>query len=91
MITAVAATVTPTGVVVAPPDLDREQWLTVRRTGVGGSEVAAVLGVPGDYIDGETVPQPAPQGVELATVEAVPSLFSRWPEAAEPAAADAAQ
>jgi putative phage-type endonuclease len=43
--TAAPATVTPTGVVVAPPDLDREQWLTVRRTGVGGSEVAAILGM----------------------------------------------
>ncbi|KFK89994.1 hypothetical protein IX27_02890 [Streptomyces sp. JS01] len=40
-----APLVTPTGVVVAPPDLDREQWLTVRRTGVGGSEVAAILGM----------------------------------------------
>lgn len=39
------ATVTPTGLVVAPPNLVREQWLTVRRTGVGGSEVAAVLGM----------------------------------------------
>lgn len=38
-------TVTPTGVVVAPPGLDREQWLTVRRTGIGGSEIAAVLGM----------------------------------------------
>lgn len=38
-------TVTPTGVVVAPASLDREQWLTVRRTGIGGSEVAAVLGM----------------------------------------------
>ncbi|MER5934109.1 lambda-exonuclease family protein [Streptomyces sp. NPDC002054] len=40
-----APLVTPTGVVVAPSNLDREQWLTVRRTGVGGSEVAAVLGM----------------------------------------------
>ena len=38
-------TVTPTGVVVAPPGLDREQWLTVRRTGIGGSEVAGILGM----------------------------------------------
>ncbi|MFM9368092.1 YqaJ viral recombinase family protein [Streptomyces sp. Da 82-17] len=37
--------VTPSAVVVAPPGLEREQWLTVRRTGVGGSEVAAVLGM----------------------------------------------
>ncbi|MFI6055525.1 YqaJ viral recombinase family protein [Streptomyces violascens] len=38
-------TVTPTGVVVAPAGLNRERWLTVRRTGVGGSEVAAILGM----------------------------------------------
>ena len=36
---------TPTGVVVAPSGLDREQWLNVRRSGVGGSDVAAVLGM----------------------------------------------
>lgn len=36
---------TPSGVVVAPPGLDREEWLAARRTGVGGSEVAAVLGM----------------------------------------------
>lgn len=36
---------TPTGVVIAPPTLEREQWLDVRRRGVGGSDVAAVLGM----------------------------------------------
>lgn len=40
-----APLVTPTGVVVAPPGLGREQWLTLRRRGVGGSEVAAILGM----------------------------------------------
>ncbi|WP_167828715.1 lambda-exonuclease family protein [Streptomyces sp. MZ04] len=39
------ATITPTGVVIAPPSLDREGWLALRRTGVGGSDVAAVLGM----------------------------------------------
>ncbi|MFE6689620.1 YqaJ viral recombinase family protein [Streptomyces sp. NPDC057743] len=37
--------VTPTGVVVAPPGLERAEWLRVRRAGIGGSEVAAVLGM----------------------------------------------
>jgi putative phage-type endonuclease len=37
--------ITPTGEVVAPASLDREQWLAARRRGVGGSEVAAVLGM----------------------------------------------
>ncbi|MCT9090610.1 YqaJ viral recombinase family protein [Streptomyces sp. ASQP_92] len=45
MNTAAPAIVTPTGVVVAPPNLDREQWLAARRTGVGGSDIAAVLGM----------------------------------------------
>ncbi|MEU2393994.1 lambda-exonuclease family protein [Streptomyces sp. NPDC007369] len=39
------ALVTPTGVVVAPPGLDHEAWLAARRAGVGGSDVAAVLGM----------------------------------------------
>ncbi|WP_369377633.1 YqaJ viral recombinase family protein [Streptomyces sp. cg36] len=39
------ATATPTGVVVAPPGLGREQWLAARRSGIGGSDVAAVLGM----------------------------------------------
>ncbi|MEU2179695.1 YqaJ viral recombinase family protein [Streptomyces thermolilacinus] len=43
--TAQPALVTPTGVVVAPAGLAREEWLKVRRTGIGGSEVAAVLGM----------------------------------------------
>ncbi|MEU5302243.1 YqaJ viral recombinase family protein [Streptomyces noursei] len=37
--------VTPTGLVVAPPGLEREAWLSVRRQGIGGSDVAAVLGM----------------------------------------------
>ncbi|ARX85657.1 hypothetical protein SMD44_05121 [Streptomyces alboflavus] len=37
--------VTPAGVVVAPPHLPRERWLATRRTGIGGSDVAAVLGM----------------------------------------------
>lgn len=40
-----SAAATPTGVVVAPAGLEREQWLDVRRKGVGGSDVAAVLGM----------------------------------------------
>lgn len=67
------ATVTPTGVVVAPAGLDREQWLTVRRTGIGGSEIAAVLGMSKHaspyevYLDkrGE-LPLDRPQPAELA-------------------------
>ncbi|MCA6093466.1 YqaJ viral recombinase family protein [Streptomyces sp. SCA3-4] len=64
---------TPTGVVVAPAGLDREQWLAVRRKGVGGSDVAAVLGMSKYasayevYLDkrGE-LPLDRPQSAELA-------------------------
>ncbi|MEX2984554.1 YqaJ viral recombinase family protein [Streptomyces sp. C36] len=64
---------TPTGAVVAPAGLDREQWLAVRRTGIGGSEIAAVLGMskyasPYEvYLDkrGE-LPLDRPQPAELA-------------------------
>ncbi|MDT3395570.1 YqaJ viral recombinase family protein [Streptomyces sp. B1866] len=39
------AAVTPAGVVVTAPGVERERWLAARRTGVGGSDVAAVLGM----------------------------------------------
>jgi putative phage-type endonuclease len=34
--------------VVLPADATREQWLAARRTGIGGSDAAAVLGLGGD-------------------------------------------
>ncbi|MGW1277995.1 YqaJ viral recombinase family nuclease [Streptomyces tsukubensis] len=45
MISSPPALVTPTGVIAAPAGLDREQWLDARRAGVGGSDIAAVLGM----------------------------------------------
>lgn len=38
---------TPTGTIIArlDPQLDRELWLTLRRTGIGSSDMAAVLGM----------------------------------------------
>ncbi|MFF4738802.1 recombinase RecT [Streptomyces sp. NPDC001262] len=45
--------------------------------------------VPGEYIEGEIVEQPTAQGAEHV-VEDVPSQFEGWPEAAEPAAVEAA-
>jgi len=32
-------------VVIAPPDLSRPEWLAVRRRGIGGSDVAGILGM----------------------------------------------
>jgi putative phage-type endonuclease len=37
--------VTPTGVLVAPYDTPREEWLELRRGGIGGSDALAVLGL----------------------------------------------
>ncbi|MEU2179696.1 recombinase RecT [Streptomyces thermolilacinus] len=45
------------------------------------------LDAPGDYIEGEIVERPA---AEQAAVEDVPERFAGWPEAAEPAVAEAA-
>lgn len=36
--------VTPTAVRVLPADADRDTWLAARRTGIGSSDVAAILG-----------------------------------------------
>ncbi|MGW2484963.1 recombinase RecT [Streptomyces sp. NPDC001571] len=47
------------------------------------------LDVPGDYIEGEIVTQPAPQGAEQ--VEDIPAQFAGWAEAAEPAVEVTAQ
>jgi putative phage-type endonuclease len=38
----------PDSVLIAPPGLDREQWLTIRRRGIGGSDIAAICGLD-DY------------------------------------------
>jgi len=40
-----ARKVTPTGVLLAPSDIPEEEWLALRRTGVGGSDIAALLGM----------------------------------------------
>ncbi|MFD7236437.1 YqaJ viral recombinase family protein [Streptomyces syringium] len=71
---ALPAPVTPTGVVVAPPGLDREQWLAARRTGVGGSDIAGILGMSkytsplALYLDkiGESVSGPSSPGLAEA-------------------------
>lgn len=36
---------TPTARLLAPSGLSREEWLKVRQTGIGGSDVAAILGM----------------------------------------------
>ena len=37
--------VTPTGILVATSDLPEDEWLALRRTGIGASDIAALLGM----------------------------------------------
>jgi putative phage-type endonuclease len=37
----------PDAVLIAPPGLDRAEWLAVRRRGIGGSDIAAICGMDG--------------------------------------------
>ena len=37
--------VTPTGILVAPSDIPEDEWLALRKTGIGGSDLGAVLGM----------------------------------------------
>ena len=76
--TAVAVTqerkATPTGVLVAPHDIPREDWLELRKAGIGGSDLPALLGMsqytsPYElYLDkrGELPEVPRPEALERA-------------------------
>jgi putative phage-type endonuclease len=44
-VTTTVELVTPTGVLIAPPGLSREEFLAARADGIGGSDIAAVLGM----------------------------------------------
>ena len=44
--------VTPTGRLILPATADRADWLTARRSGIGSSDVPAILGLV-DYIFAE--------------------------------------
>ena len=37
--------VTPTGILVAPSDIPEDEWLALRKTGIGGSDAGALLGM----------------------------------------------
>lgn len=37
--------VTPTGILAAPSDIPEREWLEMRRTGIGGSDIAALVGL----------------------------------------------
>ncbi|OKI35172.1 endonuclease [Streptomyces sp. TSRI0281] len=39
----------PTARLLLPADASREEWLAVRRSGIGGSDVAGILGLGGKY------------------------------------------
>jgi putative phage-type endonuclease len=66
--------VTPTGLLVAPSGIPKTEWLALRRTGIGGSDVGALLGMskyasPYDlYLDkrGERPEMPRSEALEKA-------------------------
>ena len=41
--------VTPTGILVAPSGIPEYEWLALRKTGIGGSDVGALLGMGAEY------------------------------------------
>lgn len=74
---------TPTGILIAPAGLPREQWLALRRSGIGGSDIGALLGLSRYtsafelYLDkrGELPAIPRPEALERA---------ARWGHLHEP-------
>jgi YqaJ-like recombinase protein len=40
-----ARKVTPTGILVAPSGIPEAEWLALRKTGIGGSDIGALLGM----------------------------------------------
>ncbi len=75
--------VTPTGVLIATSGIPEDQWLALRQTGIGGSDVGSLLGMnkytsPRElYLEkrGELPPMPRSEGLERA---------ARWGHLHEP-------
>lgn len=71
-----ARKVTPTGVLAASSGIPEDEWLTLRKTGIGGSDIAALLGMdrytsPYElYLDkrGELPDQPRSEALERAAM-----------------------
>ncbi|MEU1373040.1 YqaJ viral recombinase family protein [Streptomyces triculaminicus] len=71
--------VTPTGRLVLPADADRERWLTARRSGIGSSDIAAVLGIS-RFGNALSVYHDKTGGLPLESEDSEPALWGRIDE-----------
>lgn len=68
--------VTPTGRLILSADADRADWLTARRSGIGSSDIAAVLGIS-RYGNALSVYHDKTGGLPLETDDSEPALWGR--------------
>ncbi|MGW2209956.1 YqaJ viral recombinase family nuclease [Streptomyces sp. NPDC001781] len=68
--------VTPTGRLILPADADRADWLTARRSGIGSSDIAAILGIS-RYGNALSVWHDKTGGLPLDGDDSEPALWGR--------------
>jgi putative phage-type endonuclease len=68
--------VTPTGRLILPADADRADWLTARRSGLGSSDMAAILGISA-YGNALSVWHDKTGGLPLEGDDSEPALWGR--------------
>ncbi|MGW6747593.1 YqaJ viral recombinase family nuclease [Streptomyces sp. NPDC055006] len=71
--------VTPTGRLILPADADRADWLTARRSGIGSSDIASILGIS-KYGNALSVWHDKTGGLPLETDDSEPALWGRIDE-----------
>ncbi len=71
--------VTPTGRLILSADADRADWLTARRSGLGSSDIAAVLGIS-KYGNALSVYHDKTGGLPLESDDSEPALWGRIDE-----------
>ncbi|MEU9792937.1 lambda-exonuclease family protein [Streptomyces sparsogenes] len=71
--------VTPTGRLILPADADRADWLTARRSGLGSSDIAAILGIS-RYGNALSVYHDKTGGLPLDGDDSEPALWGRLME-----------
>lgn len=68
--------VTPTGRLILPADADRTDWLTARRSGLGSSDIAAILGIS-RYGNALSVYHDKTGSLPLESDDSEPALWGR--------------
>lgn len=71
--------VTPTGRLILSADADRADWLTARRSGIGSSDIAAILGIS-KYGNALSVYHDKTGGLPLESDDSEPALWGRIDE-----------